>query len=254
MQSTEQVCTREQQRGHRDAHALRGYRLFAGRPQARPCETRRMRSFASLWMVICPVARAMALAASLLGVSAFASAQAPAPNELTLYGVRLKDAPAEVFITAATAAGATLADRRGDGLVSFDTRGAGVPALQRLTLITDRAGGLVSAQFVIKPYGQENEALRQLLVQKYGLPTAADGARRPFPTFAGRFAPRGSYDWDFAGGMKLIYRQPVIGDATLSYTDVEKAKQLAGPAAPAAAVTGSGAGDGAAKGDLSNRF
>lgn len=163
----------------------------------------------------------------------------PAAGDLTLYGVRLKDASAEAFISAATAAGAQRLDPGPDRSARFDTRSAGVPALQRLTLLTDPSGRFVTAQFVIKPYGQENEALRQLLVQKYGLPNTADGARRPFPSFAGRFAPRGSFDWDFASGMKLIYRQPVIGDATLSYTDVEKANSLATPAA---------------QGDLGNRF
>ena len=112
-----------------------------------------------------------------------------------------------------------------------------MPALQRLTLITDQ-GALASAQFVIKPYGQDNEALRQLLVKKYGLPFTAEGARRPFPAFAARFAPRGSFDWDFAGGMKLIYRQPVLGDSTLSYTDVERARRRA-PAVPLPARAGS---------------
>jgi hypothetical protein len=168
----------------------------------------------------------------------------PALGELTLYGVRLKGASTEAFITAALKAGATpLARGTGDPL-SFDTRQAGVPALQRLTVHSD-AAGLVSAQFVIKPYGQENEALRQLLVSKYGLPSTADGARRPFPAFAARFAPRGSFDWDFAGGMKLIYRQPALGDATLSYTDVERAQRLPS-AIPGLGASGAGA--------LINRF
>ena len=141
---------------------------------------------------------------------------------------------------AALKAGATPLAQRTDGPPSFDTRAAGVPALQRLTVVSD-AAGLVSAQFVIKAYGQENEALRQLLVSKYGLPTTADGARRPFPAFAARFAPRGNFDWDFAGGMKLIYRQPALGDATLSYTDAERARRL--PASipiPTPSATGPG--------------
>ncbi len=168
-----------------------------------------------------------ALAVALLfSVPAAARAQpAPPLGELTLYGVRLKGASFEAFIAAALKAGATPLAQRTDGPPSFDTRAAGVPALQRLTVVSD-AAGLVSAQFVIKAYGQENEALRQLLVSKYGLPTTADGARRPFPAFAARFAPRGSFDWDFVGGMKLIYRQPALGDATLSYTDAERARRL----------------------------
>ena len=172
-------------------------------------------------------------AVAMMGLSTAASAQAPdtSTTELTLYGLRLKDAPAEAFVAAASAAGAQLLSRPADGSVVFDARAEGVPALQRLTLITDQAT-LASAQFVIKPYGQDNEALRQLLVKKYGVPFTADGARRPFPNFAGRFAPRGSFDWDFAGGMKLIYRQPVLGDSTLSYTDAVRAQRLP-PAAAA---------------------
>ena len=110
-----------------------------------------------------------------------------------------------------------------------DARAAGVPALQQLTLSTEKLV-FVSARFVIKPYGQDNEALRQLLVQKYGLPFTAEGARRPFPGFAARFAPRGTFEWDFAGGMKLIYRQPALGDSTLSYTNVERERRHAAPA------------------------
>ena len=176
----------------------------------------------------------------LFSVAAAALAQSASPlGELTLYGVRLKGASSEVLIAAALSAGATPLAPRTDGPRSFDTRGAGVPALQRLTVEGD-ATGLLSAQFVIKPYGQENEALRQLLVSKYGLPTTADGARRPFPAFAARFAPRGSFDWDFAGGMKLIYRQPALGDATLSYTDAERARRLPAPiATPGASGPGS---------------
>ncbi len=168
----------------------------------------------------------------LLGVCVAARAQATTPlGELMLYGMRLKGASAESFITAALKAGAAPLAQRSDEPPSFDTRAAGVPGLQRLTVVSD-ATGLVSAQFVIKPYGQENEALRQLLVSKYGLPNTADGARRPFPAFAARFAPRGTFDWDFASGMKLIYRQPVLGDATLSYTDVERSRRLSATSAP----------------------
>ena len=180
-----------------------------------------------------------------LGLPVLARGQASTgPGELTLYGVRLKGASTDAFIAAALKAGATPLPQATDGPPSFDTRQAGVPALQRLTVVGD-AAGLVTAQFVIKPYGQENEALRQLLVSKYGLPNTADGARRSFPAFAARFAPRGTFDWEFAGGMKLIYRQPALGDATLSYTDVERAQRR--PAAtPGPGAAGSGA--------LINRF
>jgi len=186
----------------------------------------------------CSLGAAIA-AVLLLCVAGVTPAQSPPPlGELTLYGVPLRGASTEVFIAAAMKAGATPLAPRSDGPPSFDTRAAGAPALQRLTVLSD-AAGLVTAQFVIKPYGQENEALRELLVSKYGVPTTADGARRPFPAFAARFAPRGSFDWDFAGGMKLIYRQPALGDATLSYTDVERARRLSA-SAPKPGASGAG--------------
>jgi hypothetical protein len=171
------------------------------------------------------VGRGVLVVAAVLAAAPAGAQPATSPDELTLYGLRLKDASAADFIAAASAAGAQMHTRRADGPVVFDARTAGVPALQQLTLTTEKSV-FVSARFVIKPYGQDNEALRQLLVKKYGVPFTADGARRPFPNFAGRFAPRGSYDWDFAGGMKLIYRQPALGDSTLSYTDVARAQSL----------------------------
>jgi hypothetical protein len=152
--------------------------------------------------------------------------QLPATGaELQLYGVTLRNSPVEGFISAAKAAGGRVGDSGPDGSVALDVRAAGVPALQRLVVKAEGAT-FVSAQFVVKSYGEDNEALRRALVDKYGLPSTADGARRPFPSFAARFAPRGSFDWDFAGGMKLIYRQPALGDTTLSYIDAERARRL----------------------------
>jgi hypothetical protein len=156
---------------------------------------------------------------------AVASQRSATNTELQLYGVVLRNSRVEDFIAAAKAAGGRVSEAMPDSGVALDARAAGVPALQRLVV---RAEGstFVSAQFVVKSYGEDNEALRRALVDKYGLPSTADGARRPFPSFASRFAPRGSFDWDFPGGMKLIYRQPALGDTTLSYVDVERARRL----------------------------
>jgi hypothetical protein len=212
-----------------------------------------------------PAMAAGALATTTAAASANASVTTPAAAsanptatsvpELALYGVLLKDAQADALVAAAVAAGAQLLDQPPGTAPTLNARGAGVPALQRLTVVVD--GGVVaSAQFVIKPYGQDNEALRRLLVQKYGLPTTADGARRLSPSFAGRFAPRGSFEWEFARGMKLIYRQPALGDATLSYTDVAReaqrelarARRLKLPVLPTEPATD------AARGELGNKF
>ncbi len=57
------------------------------------------------------------VAVACLGLSGLALAQAAdtSTTELTLYGLRLKDAPAEAFVAAASAAGAQLLSRQPDG-------------------------------------------------------------------------------------------------------------------------------------------
>eukprot|EP01035_Chromulina_nebulosa_P006432 gene6432-8691_t len=73
----------------------------------------------------------------LLGVTAVATAQPALPlGELTLYGVRLKGASTDAFIAAALKSGATPLTPPSEGPLSFDTRAAGVPALQRLTVVS----------------------------------------------------------------------------------------------------------------------
>lgn len=170
-------------------------------------------------------AQSVANVPSAQAAPAGAAQRASQGTELQLYGVALRNSRVDDFIAAAKAAGGRVVEPGPDGHVAIDVRAAGVPALQRLT-VRSEGPTFVSAQFVIKSYGEDNEALRRALVDKYGLPSTADGARRPFPSFAARFAPRGTFDWEFAGGMKLVYRQPALGDTTLSYVDVERARRL----------------------------
>lgn len=154
--------------------------------------------------------------------------------DLSLYGTPLKDAATTDFANAAVAAGARAITPKTTGTLEFDVKQAGVPALERLT-VTVKDNRVVSARFVIKSYGQENEALRALLVEKYGVPRAVTG-RQPFPSFAARFAPRGSFEWEFAQAMKLVYSQPALGDPTLTYLDSARATLMpassAGPELP----------------------
>lgn len=157
---------------------------------------------------------------------------------LSLYGVVLKDADLDTFLAAARAAGAVpMAVPTGSPPV-LDARGAGVPALERMTVIAHQ-GKVVTVRFTVKNYGQDNEALRRALLDKYGVPMTVSARPLPAQGFDGRTSPRGGFFWAFADGMQLVYDHPRVGDATLSYTDDAKTKALAaGTLAPERAPRG----------------
>ena len=173
-----------------------------------------------------------ALAASLAAAQALRDTSTEA---LSLYGVVLKDADAATFIAAARAAGAVALPTPDGAPAQFDARGAGVPALERLTVIAHE-GKLVTARFTVKNYGQDNEALRRALLAKYGVPMTVSARPLPAQGFDGRTSPRGAYAWTFSEGMKLIYEHPRVGDTTLSYTDEAKAQARAAGALPGPAL------------------
>ena len=124
---------------------------------------------------------------------------------------------------------------------TLDMRAAGIPALQRLTVLA-QDGKLARVQFVVKGYGQDNLALRRLLLGKYGVPMTVSARPMRFGGFGDRASPRGGFQWQFADGMKLVYDHPRVGDVTLSYVDEARLQVLEGaggtlpPRRPAEAV------------------
>ena len=144
----------------------------------------------------------------------------------------LKDADAKRFLDAAVAAGGVRLDGPAGSAPELDTRGAGVPALQQLTLVA-QDGKVARVRFVIKGYGADNQEFRSLLLGKYGVPMTVGARPLPYPAFAGRAAPRGGYQWTFADGMTLVYEHPTVGDVTLSYTDPVRMAALAAVRGPA---------------------
>lgn len=162
-----------------------------------------------------------------------ALAQSGPDAELALYGLPLKDAAAKAFVDAALAAGN---QRLGTGPASadlvLDARGAGVPALEQLTLRVHE-GRVAAVRFKVKGYGEDNAALRRLLLGKYGVPMTVGARPLSYAAFAERMAPRGGFQWHFGGGMRLVYDHPRIGDVTLSYLDDARLAALAGSPAPA---------------------
>jgi hypothetical protein len=184
------------------------------------------------------ICRSIALGALL--IPALAWSQAGPDATLSLYGLNLKNADAETFLAAAVAAGGVRTTQPKVAAPVLDMRGAGVPALQSLTL-TELDGKVVRVEFGVKAYGQDNLQLRQLLLDKYGPPMTVGARPLVFGGFAANAAPRGGFQWDFADGMQLVYEHPRIGDVTLSYIDTDRAKAAA-------------AADHKAPADVRNRF
>lgn len=168
----------------------------------------------------------------------------PQAPVLSLYGLPLKDADVTAFLAAARAVGAVPISTAGTpDTTTLDTRQAGVPALERMT-VTARNGRVLQVQFVVKGYGQDNQALRRALLDKYGPPLTVSPRPLPFGGFGAAAAPRGAFQWRFAEGMALVWQHPRLGDVTLTYLDESKTA----PAADAPADTP------AAAGELRNRF
>lgn len=153
-----------------------------------------------------------------LAVPVGAAAQTPPDRTLSLYGVPLKDADVSNFVDAAQAAGARPLEVPPGSPPQFDVRDAGVPALERFTLLVhdDR---VAMVRFVVKGYGQDNITLRGLLLGKYGVPMTVSPRPLPFAAFGARAAPRGGFQWRFADGMVLVYDHPRVGEVNLSYID-----------------------------------
>ncbi|MCP5271110.1 MAG: hypothetical protein H6932_07740 [Burkholderiaceae bacterium] len=157
---------------------------------------------------------------------------------LSLYGLALKDATVDAFVAAARAVGATPLPTPFGTAAALDVRAVGVPALQRL-VVTAHDGRVAQVEFTVKAYGEDNLALRQLLLEKYGAPLTESARPLPFGGFGSRSSPRGGFQWRFDDGLRLVYTHPTIGDATLRYVDDARMAQFNAPAAPA---------------DLRNRF
>lgn len=150
-----------------------------------------------------------------LGLLALRSQATAQEAVLSLYGVPLKDAGVAAFLAAARQAGGVpIGETEG----VLDTRGSGVPGLERLA-VTAHEGRVARVQFIVKAYGQDNLALRRLLLEKYGPPLTVSARPLPFGGFGSTAAPRGGFQWRFAGGMALVYQHPALGDVTLSYVD-----------------------------------
>lgn len=142
------------------------------------------------------------------------------------------------FSAAALAVGAQALPAPAGAAAGFDVRGAGVPALMQLG-VTAHDGRVARVRFTVKAYGEDNLALRRLLLEKYGPPLTVSPRPMSFGGFGDRGSPRGGFQWRFDDGLRLVYEHPTIGDVTLSYVDDAAMAKVEAPAAPT---------------DLTNRF
>lgn len=182
-----------------------------------------------------PVCLLLLLLAPALPVPAQAPASIDRPErQLSLYGVPLKDADAQRFLEAALAAGGKAQPAPAGTPPVFDMRDAGVPALEKFTLFSHE-GRVAIVRFRVKGYGQDNRALRSLLLGKYGVPMTVSPRPLPFGAFGERAEPRGAFQWNFDGRMTLLYEHPRIGDVTLSYVDEARREALQADRVPGGA-------------------
>lgn len=150
---------------------------------------------------------------------------------LSLYGLALKDAPLSDFVAAVQAVGAQPLTAPSGVAAAFDVRGGGVPALLQLS-VTAHDGRVARVRFSVKAYGEDNLALRQLLLEKYGPPLTVSPRPMSFGGFGDRGSPRGGFQWRFDDGLRLVYEHPALGDVTLSYVDDAAMAKVDSPAAP----------------------
>ncbi len=156
-------------------------------------------------------------------VTGLAQAQA----ELELYRVPLRTATVAEFMAAAARAGVSgpAPASANAATLDFDASGVGVPALGSFKLLR-QGQDIVSVQFTVHHDQRANEALRKMLVAKYGAPVITEstfGFDRPFdaPHFMAAKA-----HWSFAGGMKLVYSSPHMGGTHLTYVNEPRFKAL----------------------------
>lgn len=176
---------------------------------------------------------ALALLLALPNLAAARPAQ-PAPDgaaqgapALSLYGVVLKNAATADFLAAARAAGAKPAKAGADagkGASTHDASGTGIPALRQFTVLSD-GPELITVQFSVDR-GAASEMLRKMLVSKYGQPVVTERPSFGAADFTAQYLRDGSFSWTFRDGMRLVYKQPFSGDATLSYTDEPRFQAL----------------------------
>jgi len=170
--------------------------------------------------------KSLALCAAWLGASLI-SGLAQAQAELELYRVPLRTATVAEFMAAAARSGVSgpAPASANAATLNFDASGLGVPALGPFKLLR-QGQDIVSVQFTVHHDQRANEALRKMLVAKYGAPVITEstfGFDRPFdaPHFMAAKA-----HWSFAGGMKLVYSSPHMGGTHLTYVNEPRFKAL----------------------------
>lgn len=152
----------------------------------------------------------------ILGIGLWAGLAAQAA-ELQLFGLDLANASDADFRRAAAGAGAKASGKR-NGAELFQVASLGLPGIRTME-VTMWRGRVMAVQYSQEDHQKHDEALRRMLVSKYGQPqerkhTGFSGSR----SFTDQFIDDGSYIWRFDGGMQLVYKKPFGWEApTLSY-------------------------------------
>jgi hypothetical protein len=132
---------------------------------------------------------------------------------LSLFGIDLASAPIAAFQAAARDAGARTLGRK-DAAERFDVDALSIPAVKGMT-VTYARDRVLAAQYEL---GYQHEQLRKMLESKYGKPSGGRSA-----VFTGQHLSDGSYVWQFANGMQLVFKKPFFSrePATLTYLNAD---------------------------------
>lgn len=139
--------------------------------------------------------------------------------ELQLFGLNLSQASVAEFRAAAAQAGAVAKGRRGPAEL-FQVERLGLPGVRTLE-VTPWRDRVMAAQYALDDRTAE-EALRKMLLTKYGPPSGGSHFGRP-GDFGAQYIGDGSYVWQFDNGMQLVFKKPFsLSEAsTLSYLNAK---------------------------------
>lgn len=167
---------------------------------------------------------AVMLLSVLVSPAAFAGSASPTTTStpLQLFGLELETVDRETLIAAAVSAGAKQIGKKGASN-RFDISKLGLPGLKTM-IIVFHEGQFVLARYSSEPAtkddsihfnrlsADDDEALRKMLVAKYGTPQK-EGGRYSATPFDGQYISDGQYEWKYRGNMRLVYAKPFFSSA-----------------------------------------
>lgn len=148
-------------------------------------------------------------------------------DELKLFDITLQDASRAELKNAILKAGGRVISSNGY-VDKYNASKLGLPGVKNLTVLFS-GDKFVLAQYSFSDYFNEEEILRRMLIEKYGLPDGSKNeSNRRIGYFGDKYISDGVYFWKYAEGMELQFRKPFgISEAiTISYVNTKEKLKL----------------------------